>query len=66
MKEKTQSKLLARRNFLKVAGVSIGAAGIAAAALTGVPTKSVAETKRKGAGYRETEHVRKYYELARF
>lgn len=66
MKEKKRSNLLARRDFLKVAGVTIGAAGIAAAAVTGAPAKSVAETKREGSGYRETEHVRKYYELARF
>ena len=66
MKEKKPSKLLARRDFLKVAGVTVGAAGIATAALTGAPAESIAETKRKGAGYRETEHVRKYYELARF
>ncbi len=66
MKEKRQSALLGRRDFLKVAGATAGTAGIAAATLTGAPTKSVAETERKESGYRETDHVRKYYELARF
>ncbi len=66
MKEKKQSAILGRRNFLKAAGATVGAAGIATVALTGAPTKSVAETKRKGAGYRETEHVRRVYALARF
>lgn len=68
MKKKKQAKLLARRDFLKVVGPAAGAVGIAAAVVSGAPTKSAAssETGRKNSGYRETEHVRKYYELARF
>jgi len=55
-----------RRDFLKAAGFG-GVAG-AAAAVTGLSTAEAAtldEGARDGA-YRETAHVRKYYELARF
>ncbi len=54
-----------RRDFLRLAGLGTVAAGTAAvmggeraaAATAGTPSRR---------GYRETEQVRKYYELARF
>lgn len=53
-----------RRSFLKLAG--IGAAVTGAAAATGTKPASAAEDKPREGLYRETEHVRRYYELARF
>lgn len=54
-----------RREFLKTAAFGAGAA----AAATGLTAATVsAETVVEGqesAGYRETEHVSRYYELAR-
>lgn len=56
-----------RRGFLKVGGAGAGAAAVAAvlpvAAADAVPA---GEPKRPSAGYRETEHVRRVYELSRF
>lgn len=51
--------------MLRLAGLG-GVAG--AAAIAGAAGKSEAARKaeNKGAGYRETEHVRTYYELAKF
>jgi len=62
----TQSKKsLPRRDFLKAAGIAGGAAGLAAA-LTTKSAKAAAPEAGKSSGYRETEHVRKYYESARY
>ena len=64
--EKTEkSDSLARRDFLKGAGVA-GAAGIASAALSGKEAQAALPEDRPTGGYRETEHVMKYYELSRF
>ena len=52
-----------RRDFLKMAGVGTVAAG--AAAVAAKPAKADADAQGK-AGYRETKHVKTYYELARF
>lgn len=60
---------VSRRGFLRGAGLGAGAAGVAAVSLTAVAstgTASEADPKRRAAGYRETEHVRRAYELARF
>ncbi len=53
-----------RRDFLKLLGMG-GAAG--AAALTGgaAPSEAAASAKPEK-GYRETAHVRKFYETAKF
>lgn len=56
-----------RRNFLKLA--TLGAATGTLAAATGAPTAQAAvpvKAAQGGGGYHESEHVRKYYELARF
>ena len=54
-----------RRDFLKLAGV--GAVAGSAAAL-GAPkmAEAAAADAPAGRGYRETEHVKKFYRLARF
>ncbi|MGQ0662542.1 MAG: hypothetical protein ACT4P2_02940 [Pseudomonadota bacterium] len=65
-KDKTAVTQPTRRNFFKKAALGAGAAIVGAATLgTGVvapPAK--AEGVPKGQGYRETEHVKRYYELA--
>lgn len=52
-----------RRGFLKLAGLG-GIAGGAAMVAGG--EAEAAEKQTSGRGYRETDHVRKYYELAKF
>ena len=60
------TKASARRQFLKLA--SLGAVAGTVAAIAGeAPREAQAdEPKPQGQGYRETAHVRKVYELARF
>ena len=55
-----------RRDFLKLA--SIGAGSAALAAIAGGSEAEAAETATAstGRGYRETDHVKKVYALARF
>lgn len=55
-----------RREFFRLAGLGAGAA--AAAGLTSKVATAAEPVKRdgRGAGYQETEHVKTYYELARF
>ena len=64
MKERDR-KSVPRRDFLKLAGLG-GVAGAAAAvgASQGAEAAASAEGKRSS-GYRETAHVRKFYELSR-
>ena len=68
MSEKKKAEALGRRDFFRKAGLGAGAAGVAAVALSKTPAKAaVAGGKATGGkGYRETDHVKKYYELARF
>lgn len=59
----------ARRGFFRlVAGAGV-AAGTGALILRGTPQQAEAAAKSPaastGAGYRETDHIRKYYETAR-
>ncbi len=55
-----------RRDFLKAAGVTGAAAGTAAVMLSGSQAEAAKLDDSQQAGYRETEHVKTYYELARF
>ena len=59
------AKTLPRREFLKAAGITGAAAG-AAVAFSSNDVKAVIPETGKKSGYQETEHVMKYYELARF
>ena len=54
-----------RRDFFKKAGFGAGAAAIAVTASQAGAVEAIAQPS-KGSGYTETDHVRKYYELARF
>ncbi len=65
---KQEIKSIERRTFMKRAGLGVGAVGAVA---VGLPKSSAAAVSGTGAkpgksGYRETEHVKKYYETARF
>lgn len=53
-----------RRNFLKLASIGTLAGGVAA--VSGTSAKASEETKNHGSGYRESDHVKKVYELSRF
>ncbi len=58
-----RNRPLPRRDFLK------GAAFTAAAAATvagNTPSEAAEDKTEESSGYRETEHVRAYYDLARF
>ncbi|ANC93042.1 formate dehydrogenase [Azospirillum humicireducens] len=61
-------KALARRDLFRVAGLGVGALGAVAAGVTatgGTAEAAPAETTTS-TGYRETDHVRRVYELSRF
>jgi nitrous oxide reductase len=63
---KKAEKSLPRRDFLKAAGIAGGAAGVAVVALTTKSAVAAVPETGSDSGYRETEHIKKYYELARF
>lgn len=65
MKEKGEKAITDRRNFLKLAGLGTVASGVALVA-GGKPAEALDETAGKSQGYRETDHVKTYYKLARF
>ncbi len=65
MSEKKEAKNLDRRDFFRKAGLGAGAVG-AALAMSGKSAKAAEAGEQSGAGYRESEHVKKYYELSRF
>lgn len=62
MERETKQAAIGRRAFLKAAGA--GTAAGAAAAAMGAAGPAAAEPARDDAAYRETEHVRRYYDLA--
>lgn len=67
MKKELKNKevtLAARREFFRKAGLGAGALGAAAMLLGSGEEAEAAVADRKG--YQETEHVKRYYELARF
>lgn len=54
-----------RREFFKTAG--LGAAAGVATSLVGEPAPAqAAQAAPEGQGYRETDHVKRYYALAKF
>ena len=63
MKQDHQSKT-DRRSFLKLAG--FGTVGTVAAAASSVTATAEELQPTKTDGYRETEHVKRVYELSRF
>ena len=63
MTKEQEGKAARRRDFLKLAGLGTlgGAAAAPATAIGAAPAQAV-----EPEGYRETAHVKKVYELARF
>jgi hypothetical protein len=59
-------KDLDRRSFMKLAGLGAGAAGATIGLGAAEAGASEAKAKPEHAGYRETEHVKTYYRMARF
>ncbi len=57
-----------RRKFFRKAGIGIGAAGAVALGVPAEPAKAagITDSNVRDGGYRETEHVKKAYETARF
>ncbi|MBL4758343.1 MAG: twin-arginine translocation signal domain-containing protein [Rhizobiales bacterium] len=64
MSKKETDIVTDRRGFLKLAGLGTVAGG--AALVVGDKTAEAAGSTSTTAGYRETDHVKRYYELARF
>lgn len=65
MTDKT-AKSPTRREFFKTAGLGSAAAAVAAAGIAPAAPAEAAEVKPDSQGYRETAHVKRYYELAKF
>ncbi len=68
MGEKQALKSPARRAFFRTAGAGVSAAGVLAVGLSGETPGAAEVTKKdfKKSAYRETDHVKKVYESARF
>ncbi len=67
MSKEKDAAAVGRRDFFRKAGLGAGAAGAAAVGLSASTAgAATAEASPQGAGYRETDHVKKFYELAKF
>jgi hypothetical protein len=65
MADRPERNKTKRRDFLKLVGLG-SLAGAATAASGGNAPEAQAGEKPQGAGYRETPHVKKYYDTAKF
>jgi hypothetical protein len=65
MKKDQEATAARRRDFLKLAGLG-SVTAVASAAVAAAPAEAKEEENGRAAGYRETAHVKKAYELARF
>jgi hypothetical protein len=65
MTDKRDRAVSDRRGFLKLAGASAVAGGVALVSGKETAEASTAADKKDGL-YRQTDHVRTYYDLARF
>ena len=67
MSKKKEEIAVGRRDFFRKAGLGAGAAGAAAVGLaSGTAQAKTADASERKSGYRESEHVKTYYKLARF
>jgi len=66
MTKQTEKVELDRRGFLRAVGVGAGAAAATAVVASTAVTAAEPKAASSGAGYHETDHVRRVYELARF
>ncbi len=64
---KRETTAIDRRDFFRKASLGVGVAGAAAAGLSASKVKAAEPVAgaSNGAGYRETAHVKKFYELSR-
>jgi hypothetical protein len=65
MEKEQKASAAKRREFLKLAGLGSVTAAAGAASVV-APAEAKEEPSAGAAGYRETAHVKKAYELARF
>jgi anaerobic selenocysteine-containing dehydrogenase len=65
MSKEKDGNTVPRRDFLRLAGLG-GVAGAAAVAGASGAAEAASPEDGKSAGYRETAHVKTYYELAKF
>ncbi len=64
---KKETTAIDRRGFFRKASLGVGVVGAAAAGLSASKAEAAEPVAgaSNGAGYRETAHVKKFYELAR-
>ena len=65
MKTRKEKQQVARRDLLKIAGLG-GVAGAAAVVTSADKAEAATTVDVKNSGYSESEHVRTYYDLAKF
>ncbi len=65
MSAKDKDAVVGRRDFLKLSGVA-AATGGTALAVGNTEAEAAEAAHGSSAGYRETDHVKTYYKLARF
>jgi hypothetical protein len=63
--ERPEARAVSRRGFMRLAGQGAGVAGVGAISLATPDAAKADEAPQQRRGYRETDHVRSYYELAR-
>jgi|TARA_B100001971_G_scaffold145994_1_gene135044 hypothetical protein len=63
--DKKKSATPSRREFLKTAGLGVGVAAVAGGIVSADDAEAATLQDEKKTGYRETEHVKKYYDSAR-
>ncbi len=64
MSDQNEKTTADRRSFLKLAGIGTLTGGAAMA--IGAPAQAAVDLPEDGSSYRESEHVKTYYKLARF
>lgn len=66
MKDRTDQARADRRSFLKLASLGTVVGGASLALSPDKAEASVKQASEHGAGYRETDHVKTYYDSTRF
>lgn len=67
MTMQNEKEPLGRRDFIKKAGLTVGAAGVVTVAVASpVKAGELMDSQTVSGGYQETDHVRTYYKLAAF
>lgn len=63
---KKETASIDRRDFFRKVGLGAGVAAVGLSTATTVKSATPSKTSAKGAGYQETDHVKTFYDLARF